>query len=1234
MGRATGVALAESSAAQAARAQSQRYCAFVSYRHLPRDRHWAMRIMRRLEDFRVPAGLRAQGFPDRVGTLFRDEDEIPASNDLSDQIREALRHSDFLIVICSPETPASRWVRREIELFHELGKSDKIFPVLIDGTPEQSFPPELFRRRRERLNADGTSELYWEDVEPIAADIRPREDEKLARTEERAVLRLVAALIGCRYDDLVQRDRARRRSRLQFAAAAAGAFLISAVLSGLWYWDAHVRTKAGFFVAYGEKWGVPYGIGEIDDATARAQYVVYRLTRRGGRVVEMARENGSRGYRDEAESLYENESWNAKTARWVLRYHEDNTLAYVTQFDAVGRIVRRLAYEIDTGRRSGLVRFERAIGIADRQMADGTSLGALSSNSDGNRAEIGQHRLRFDADGQVAARRFEPLGGGGMLGDSIGSYGRAYDYGANGRIRSVRNTDANGAVLVERSGVAEMRMHYDAVGRLMVAEWRSREGAPATNGQGFATARIVRDNLGRVVALRFEAADGGLVLRRDYGIAEGRWKLDARGNRAELAFFDVNGKPMLRKEWGVAGAAWTHNEQGRPTEISYVGLDGKPALNDEGIARQVSRFDERGRETEWSNFGIDGKPVTHKENGVHRRVFSFDESGNIIEIANYGVDGRAVLSRDRGAARETWSYDEQRNALTRASFGTDGKPVLNRHHGVAGYRWRYDMRGNLVQETYVGTDGKPALRKDLGAAQLVQHYDTRGNLTEQIYLDAEGRPALNKSKGAARETLSYDERGNLIRRLFFGADGKPILNRDHGVAGYVYRRDARGNMTEEAYVGLDGKPAVRKDIGSARMTLVYDERGNRTEAAFFDVDGDPVLNRDEGAARETWTFDERGSIVSRRFFGLDGAPVLNRDHAVAGYLFARDSRGNMIEEAYVDVDGKPSVREDIGVARRRMVFDERGNKTVEAYFDARDRPVLSKASGSARQVWSYDERGHVLTHSFFGVDGEPVLNRSHGVAGYISIYDARGNKTEESFVGTDGNLAERKDLGVARLVWRFDDRGNETELTYYGVNGAPKGRHGSKIAIIRSSYDAFDGLVEQRHYDAAGKILVSESERRNAEETRKRQRTAVKEATRSARYTEAVQLQEELCTAIESDETAHDGKPGDGTAGALGELSWQALFARDFVKAQSAAERALSINAGLLWIETNRAHALLFLGREDEARALYLAHKGRRMPDSPGMVWEHVIIEDFNILRAAGIQHAQIPRLIELLRVQ
>ena len=86
-----------------------RYGAFISYRHTDPDRQWAKWLHSKLETYRVPKRLVASGVPGRVGRVFRDEEELSASADLSQRIDEALVGARFLIVICSPKTPESQW---------------------------------------------------------------------------------------------------------------------------------------------------------------------------------------------------------------------------------------------------------------------------------------------------------------------------------------------------------------------------------------------------------------------------------------------------------------------------------------------------------------------------------------------------------------------------------------------------------------------------------------------------------------------------------------------------------------------------------------------------------------------------------------------------------------------------------------------------------------------------------------------------------------------------------------------------------------------------------------------------------------------------------------------------------------------------------------------------------------------------------------------------------------------
>ena len=72
------------------------YDAFISYRHVDRDRKWAEWLIEALESYRLPKALQDRGFPPRLRKIFRDVDEAPASSDLNDAIKQALVDSCFL----------------------------------------------------------------------------------------------------------------------------------------------------------------------------------------------------------------------------------------------------------------------------------------------------------------------------------------------------------------------------------------------------------------------------------------------------------------------------------------------------------------------------------------------------------------------------------------------------------------------------------------------------------------------------------------------------------------------------------------------------------------------------------------------------------------------------------------------------------------------------------------------------------------------------------------------------------------------------------------------------------------------------------------------------------------------------------------------------------------------------------------------------------------------------------
>jgi tetratricopeptide (TPR) repeat protein len=88
----------------------------------------------------------------------------------------------------------------------------------------------------------------------------------------------------------------------------------------------------------------------------------------------------------------------------------------------------------------------------------------------------------------------------------------------------------------------------------------------------------------------------------------------------------------------------------------------------------------------------------------------------------------------------------------------------------------------------------------------------------------------------------------------------------------------------------------------------------------------------------------------------------------------------------------------------------------------------------------------------------------------------------------------------------------------------------------------------------------------------------------------------------------------------LGDLAFELIVARGFAQALAASDRAISTASEQLWLYTNRAHALMFLNREDEARALYLEYRGaKNVIDKKS--WEAAVVEDFVAFRNAGLSH-------------
>ncbi|HEY2815709.1 MAG TPA: toll/interleukin-1 receptor domain-containing protein, partial [Casimicrobiaceae bacterium] len=251
-----------------------RYAAFLSYSS--KDAAFAKRLHGALESFRIPKALGhfdLAGKLNRVYPVFRDREEL-AAGDLDEELQAALRASSGLIVVCSTNAVASRWVNNEIQYFCSLGRKHRVFAIIAEdepndprsGTPELEFFPAALR--------EGAGEV-------LSADARKSGD-----GFRNAWLKVVAGLLCVNAGALQDRDRQQRRrfAAIVSAATAGSLALIAAgiVLSDRANARASFAAHATLLAQSGSRAAaLPFALAGLGADNSAAQDVVDTI---GGRL--------------------------------------------------------------------------------------------------------------------------------------------------------------------------------------------------------------------------------------------------------------------------------------------------------------------------------------------------------------------------------------------------------------------------------------------------------------------------------------------------------------------------------------------------------------------------------------------------------------------------------------------------------------------------------------------------------------------------------------------------------------------------------------------------------------------------------------------------------------------------------------------------------------------------------------------------------------------------------------
>ena len=202
--------------------QQFKYFAFISYS--THDTKWGKRIHKKLESYSMPATLCSKhGWKRKpLNPIFFAPYDIQPGG-LTEELKNRLRQSRNLIVICSPNSAQSYYVGLEIEFFHQLGRTKNIHFFIIDGVPNSGDKfTECFNPKVKQL---GIPEI-------LGANIH----EKVYRwpwlNRERAYVQIVTKLLGVEFDSIWQRHRRMLRQRI--AIWFIGLAAVLAALIGTW----------------------------------------------------------------------------------------------------------------------------------------------------------------------------------------------------------------------------------------------------------------------------------------------------------------------------------------------------------------------------------------------------------------------------------------------------------------------------------------------------------------------------------------------------------------------------------------------------------------------------------------------------------------------------------------------------------------------------------------------------------------------------------------------------------------------------------------------------------------------------------------------------------------------------------------------------------------------------------------------------------------------------------------
>lgn len=1018
--------------------QAFTYYAFISYNH--RDEAAAKWLQKRLEHYRLPSVARKEiGEDVKIRPIFRYVSDLGIAV-LRERLREELEASRYLIVICSPNSAkpnvkGEHWVNDEVGRFVEMGRGDRIVPVIIDGVP-----------------GDDDRECFCPAL--AAAEISGVDFQK--ENKSICIQKIVAKLLGLRPDILIQRhlEEVRKRRRRWLWGALPVLALVAA--AGLFVWDM-LRPVSLYYADYVDSYGLPEGVYEVPKSDLRMRHSTYRFEYSGyywGGVHERSLPRGWFGVRRKLRRVVHvgatdvpcevrNEFLKNRLQIMRMDYDGQNRLYKKTICKrggadlASGVVVKKMHY---ANRRKGndTVVNGRMWETFDDESRYYFLKGNITQVKDYDKSDyrtsITHCDIDRDSDGRMVSIRF--LASPEMLPacDEDGVYGIKYvlsghDGGAlSGRVVEKQHLDESGSRCMDRYGVSIIRFGY--VGPCMTeVEYLDDMRRPVLGRAGFYRTHMMVDGYGNVtnVTLRnrhdkpmYRVLRGG-DMARELGGAQ-IWAscsyVYSNGLMVARSAYKPDGR-LLDGKGIVATVRWGYNELGDMVSIETLDSEGRRIINPDGHALvRVEPDPVTGVTKSWRLFGPDGvTPVYHSGQRVFRIDSRYDsEAGEVCEERCFDGDGNIMSCSD----------------------------------GFAIVRCRYDSGGRLQMQTFY--DGNTnvcvsaAYGGNVGCVKIEYPRRIGGWRRFSYYADElQAVPAKSKH-GVFGEIVKADEQGRIVEFWNISDDGKP-MDPNSGAAGW--KKEFR-RIDRETEI-LPGRCA---------------EKGWRSVVtSWYDKDRRPFYTA--GSCTKEEIYDSKGRLAFEIFKDGENRRVDRSDTGVAVVVSQWDDVGNQIGSFYYDGQGLPASEKGSGSAGYVMEYDvETHRKKAIRYVDASHK-TARRFKGEDYSEIRYGTEvkdGREVESVSFWHENVPV-QCSQGYHKSLVLKDVFGNNVDEWAYDTEGcatNVVLRHGFAHHHAHAEYDAFRNLTRACRYDVLGRLYEEPGASFCVKEWSYDSLHRCLEMR----------------------------------------------------------------------------------------------------------------------------------------------------------------------------